>query len=77
MIELTLINSLFCIFHLLSVFICVYLWFHSSSVTSSPETGEDCQRCFFGALASLAYRADARGASIFARACGDQLARFC
>ena len=58
--------SFFCIFFLLSVFICVYLWFQSSSVALCAEAGEDCQGCFLGALASLAYGADARRASVFA-----------
>ena len=69
----------FCIFLLLSVFICVHPWFHSFSVppsSSRAEAGEDCQGGFFGALAALADRADAGGAAVFAGACGDQFARF-
>jgi hypothetical protein len=70
------IIQLSCIFLFLSVSIRVHPWFRSY-FQSRPEAGEDCQGGFFGALASLAYGAYARGASIFAGACGDQLARFC
>src|SRR5580704_2670174 len=65
-------SFIYLIFFLLSVFICVHLWFQ---MCFCAEAREDCQGCLFCALAAFSYWADARWAAVFAGAGGDQFAR--
>jgi hypothetical protein len=67
-------SFIYIFFFLLSVFICVHLWFQ---MFFCAEAREDCQGCLFCALAALSYWADARRAAVFAGAGGDQFARLC
>ena len=71
-------NQFRLVLHFFPPFIRVHL-FRASVVpflASRAEAGEDCHGCFFGALASFAHGADAGRAAFFARASGDQFARF-
>src|SRR5467141_1602335 len=64
-----------CLF-LISVHLCASVVPISFSVVFlCPQAREDCQRCLFCALAAFSYWPNARGAAVFARACGDQFAR--
>src|ERR1700730_7600208 len=67
-------SFIYFLFFLLSVFICVHLWFQ---LLFCAQAREDCQGCLFCALAAFSYWADARRTAVFAGASGDQFACLC